>query len=62
MPEDIKRVKVKLIKSPVGYPKDQRATVEALKLKMGKERTMDVNLQIWGMLRKVKHLIKLEKA
>lgn len=56
-------VKIKLVKSPIGYSKDQRATLEALGLrKLGKVVEKDNNSSIRGMIRKVQHLVLLEEA
>ena len=57
------QVKITLTHSIIGYPKDQQATVRALGL--GKIRTNVVkedNPTLRGMLHKVEHLVKVEKA
>jgi large subunit ribosomal protein L30 len=57
------QVKITLTRSVIGYTKDQQLTVRALGL--GKIRTSVVkedNPTLRGMLHKVEHLIKVEKA
>lgn len=56
-------VKIKLVRSPIGCPEDQRKTLFALKLRrLGKEKVIKITPQIEGMLRKVHHLVKVEEA
>ncbi|WP_457636915.1 50S ribosomal protein L30 [Oceanithermus sp.] len=53
-------IRVKLVKSPIDYPKDQKATLRALKLtKMNRERELPDNPAVRGMIRKVGHLVKI---
>lgn len=63
MPKDIKNtgtLKIKLIKSPFGYKKDQIATVRALGLKrMHQTKEVKDNSVIKGMIFKVKHLVEV---
>jgi len=55
------KAKVKLVKSLIRVPKDQKATVYALGLKkVNQEVVKEVNPAILGMLKKVSHLIKIE--
>lgn len=57
------QVKITLTRSLIGYPKDQRATVEALGL--GKIRTSVVkedSASLRGMLHKVAHLVEVEEV
>lgn len=57
------QVKITLIRSLIGYPKDQRATVKALGL--GKIRTSVVkedSASLRGMLHKVAHLVEVEEV
>lgn len=57
------KIKITLTKSVIGYPEDQRLTVRALGLR--KIRTCAVqedNPVIRGMIHKVQHLVKVEKA
>jgi large subunit ribosomal protein L30 len=57
-----KSIRVTLVKSPIGYTKDQKATVRALGL-----RRMNHTIEhkdtpaIRGMLNKIIHLIKIEE-
>jgi len=57
------KLKITLVKSVIGYSKDQQMTVRALGL--GKIRTtaeQEDNPVIRGMIHKVEHLVKVEKA
>ena len=55
-------LRVKLVKSPIGYPRDQKATLRALRLtKMNKVRELPDNPAIRGMIRKVVHLVEVEE-
>jgi large subunit ribosomal protein L30 len=57
------KVKITQIKSGIGYPKNQKATLWALGLrKMHASREVELNPQIQGMIRTVEHLIKIENA
>ena len=56
------QVKVKLVKSLIGRPEDQRATVKALGLKKtNSEVIKEVTPQVEGMLHKVRHLVTVEE-
>ncbi len=57
------KIKIKLVKSPIGYSKDQRATLEALGLKrINSVVEKEDNDCIQGMIRKVTHLVKVLDA
>jgi len=54
-------VTVTQIKSPIGRPKDQRATLVGLGLnKMHKTSTLEDTSAVRGMINKVKHLVRVE--
>ena len=54
-------VKITLIKSGIGRPKNQKATLEALGLrKMNASRIVDLNPVSQGMINVVNHLLKVE--
>ncbi|MDR3252313.1 MAG: 50S ribosomal protein L30 [Tannerella sp.] len=54
-------VKITQIKSRIGSPKDQKRTLDALGLtKMHKTVEHQATPSIEGMIRKVKHLVKIE--
>ncbi len=56
------KIKVTLVKSPIGCKKDQIATVKALGLKkIRDEKIHDATPQINGMVSKVSHLVKVEE-
>ncbi len=56
------KVKVTQVRSLIGRPKDQRATMTALGLKkMNGTVEKECTPQILGMLKKVSHLIKIEE-
>ncbi len=57
------KVKITLIKSGIGSPKNQKATLVALGLrKMNATKEVESNPQMDGMIRTVSHLLKVEKA
>ena len=57
-----KKLKITLIKSPIGYSRDQKDTVKRLGLrKLNQTIIKDDVPQIRGMVRKVKHLLKVEE-
>jgi large subunit ribosomal protein L30 len=57
-----KSLRVTLVKSPIGYTKDQKATVRALGLRrMNQTVEHKDSPAIRGMLDKVIHLIRIEE-
>ncbi len=55
------RLKVKLVKSPIGYPKDQKAALKALGFrKLQQEKLLEDTPAIRGNIRKVAHLLQVE--
>ncbi len=57
-----KKLRITLIKSPIGYPYDQKDTVKRLGLKRLNQSVVKDDLpQIRGMVRKVKHLLRVEE-
>lgn len=57
-----KKIRVTLVKSPIGYNKRQKATVRALGLRRINHTVEHVdNPAVRGMLFKVSHLIKIEE-
>ncbi|MBL8146097.1 MAG: 50S ribosomal protein L30 [Anaerolineae bacterium] len=58
-----KSVKVTLVKSPIGYRRDQGDTVKALGLrKMNSTVVVKDTPAIRGMINKVIHLVKVEEV
>lgn len=56
------KIKVTLVKSPIGRKKDQIATVKALGLKKMHDVALHEDTpQILGMVNKVSHLVKVEQ-
>jgi|UniRef100_A0A7V3RF03 large subunit ribosomal protein L30 len=56
------KVRIELIKSPIGYRYDQRATAKALGLrKLHDSVVVEGNPQILGMTRKISHLVSVEE-
>jgi large subunit ribosomal protein L30 len=56
-------LKITLTKSPIGYAKNQKATVRALGLgKLFSSRLHPDNPQIRGMVKKVVHLVDMEQV
>jgi len=57
-----KTLRVTLVKSPIGYKKDQKATVKALGLrKLHQTVEHKDSPALRGMLNKVIHLLKIEE-
>lgn len=58
-----KKIKVTLVKSPIGYSQRQRKVVDALGLrKMGRTVELSDTPTIRGMLNKVSHLLKIDEV
>lgn len=58
-----KNVTIKLVKSPITHPKNQRETLKALGLsKIGQTVTKVDNAAIRGMIRTVSHLVTVVEA
>ncbi|HEY9079045.1 50S ribosomal protein L30 [Magnetovibrio sp.] len=58
-----KTVKVTQTGSPIGRPKDQRATLKGLGLnKMNRTRELEDTPAVRGMINKVHHLVRVEEA
>lgn len=56
------KIAVTQIKSPIGRPKDQRATLIGLGLnKLHRTRELEDTPAVRGMIRKVSHLITVEE-
>lgn len=56
------KLRVKWVKSAIGYPKDQKATIQALGLrKLQQTVEHDDQPAVRGMIRKVIHLVKVEE-
>lgn len=57
------KLKITQIGSPIGRPKDQRATLVGLGLnKIRRTNVVDDTPSVRGMLRKVGHLVQVEPA
>ena len=57
------RIKVTLVRSPIGLEKSQRLTAEALGLRrLNRSRVHTNNPQIRGMIRKIAHLVAIEEV
>ena len=56
-----KTIRVTQVRSPIGRPKDQRATLIGLGLnKLNRTRELEDTLAVRGMVNKVKHLVRVE--
>ncbi|CDF40580.1 unnamed protein product [Chondrus crispus] len=56
------KLAVKLIRSTIGRPPNQRKIIQVLGLrKLNQVRIHDDGPRVWGMLEKVIHLVKLER-
>ncbi len=61
MSAERKTVTVTQIASPIGRPKDQRATLIGLGLnKIDRARELEDTSAVRGMIRKVSHLVRVE--
>lgn len=57
-----KKLRVTLVRSPIGYKKDQRATARALGLrKLNQTVEHNDNPALRGMLNKIIHLLRIEE-
>ncbi|MTI80754.1 MAG: 50S ribosomal protein L30 [Firmicutes bacterium] len=57
------KLKITLVKSPIGRPEKQRTTVKTLGLKkVNGTVVQDDTPQIRGMIDKVSHMVKVEEA
>jgi large subunit ribosomal protein L30 len=58
----MKKIKITLVKSPIDRPERQKLTLKALGLtKTNYSREVEATPQVLGMVRKVEHLLKIEK-
>ena len=56
-------IRVRQTKSPIGFEKSQRATLEALGLaRIGRVRELPDNPAVRGMITKVSHLVEVEES
>jgi large subunit ribosomal protein L30 len=57
------KVKITQVKSSIRRPEDQKRTLIALGLKkLNRPRVVEESPAVLGMIRKVEHLLKIEKA
>jgi large subunit ribosomal protein L30 len=57
------KLKITQVKSAIKRPKDQKRTLEALGLrKLNRSREVEESPAVLGMIKKVEHLLKVEKA
>lgn len=57
------QLEITLVKSPIGYPKRQKATLIAMGLKkINQTVTHQDNIVLRGMIDKVSHLVVVEEA
>lgn len=58
-----KKIKITLVKSPIGYSQRQRKVVNSLGLKkMGRSVELNDTPIIRGMINKVSHLLKVDEV
>lgn len=61
MADKSKTIRVTQTGSPIGRPKDQRATLIGLGLnKIGRSRELEDSAAVRGMISKVRHLIRVD--
>ena len=57
------RVRVRQVRSAVGYGRDQRATLRGLRLlRLGAVSELEDTPSVRGMINKVRHLVQVEEA
>ena len=57
-----KKIRVTLVKSPIGFSKDQKRTVVALGLNnLNSSHELPDNCAVRGMIFKIKHLVRVEE-
>jgi large subunit ribosomal protein L30 len=60
---DYKKVRITLVKSPIGYKQNQKDLVHDLGLrKMNASRVLALTPQVEGMIFKVKHMLLVEEV
>lgn len=59
----VAKLKITLVKSAIGYPEDQKRTVQALGLKkLNQSVELEDSGAVRGMAIKVRHLVKMEAS
>lgn len=57
-----KQVKIRLVRSLIGHPQKQREVIKGLGLRRINSEVIRKDCpEIWGMIRKVPHLVKVEE-
>jgi large subunit ribosomal protein L30 len=57
------RLRIKMVKSTIGRPLKQKRTLRALGLrKINQVVEQEARPEIWGMIRKVSHLVEVEEV
>ncbi len=57
------KVRVRQVRSEIGSPRDQRSTLRGLGLrKRGQVAELEDSPAVQGMIRKVRHLVRVEEA
>ncbi len=63
MAKKVKKIKITLVRSPIGNTERHRATVRAIGLhRIGQTVEQTDTLSLRGMLAKVNHLVKIEEV
>ncbi len=58
-----KTVQIRQVKSAIGFPRDQRATLRGLRLgKPGRRSELEDTPAVRGMIQKVIHLVEVEES
>ena len=61
--QEFRKVRITLVKSPIGYQQNQRATAETLGLrKMHASVVHTETPQIRGMINKISHMLEVEEV
>jgi large subunit ribosomal protein L30 len=63
MAKKVKKIKITLVRSPIGNTERHRATIRAIGLhRIGQTVEQTDTLSLRGMLAKVNHLVKIEEV
>ncbi len=63
IPGQMKKLRIKQVKSGIGRPIRQKRTLDALGLrKLNQTKEVDASPQVLGMIDKVKHLLVIEEV
>ena len=60
---ELKSLRITLVRSPIGYTRDQRATAKSLGLRKLNASVVQVATpQVMGMINSIRHLVRVEEV